>query len=469
MKNIVIKFCSLLLAGLTVVSCYDDQGNYTYHEPEDPVVTGLVDSTFIGYVGDSLIITPHVAHSLLGTDQLIFDWEIANFVDLRGEYFTGPSLRMLFNLKPEKYPAMLTITNLTNGMKYFYHFTIEGRTEFSTGIVVLSNDQGVARLSFIKKTGELRANLFEGLHGENLPKDPKQVIIVDHNWLKAYHVLTGEENKPGVIIDASTMLRVRNLEDNFFDKPSAIRAESFTAMSNGVSTGVFSDKLYCGQWQTCPCSPIFGFYGGAAAGDYALAPQFNFYGSHYLGFDKNLRRFVQFDINMNYMAAGYQVIPMTAEGDPVFDPKDMKADLLSLMNIDPETTYAFGKADDGTVYEYKFQDVPGAFFIKGFRPFAGGSYVRPDSRWQASHFEIIYFTADDKIYRYNPVNEEVHALDADFGGKKVTMIKLQDDDTLFAGVEGKFYYLDVSTGQNGTIISVVNNIPGSPVDAVLRK
>ena len=466
MKN-MIKIFYLLIAGLTLVSCYDDQGNYTYHEPEDPIVLELADSTFVGYVGDSLIITPKVEHSLVGTDQLTFEWEISNIIELRGEHYYGRSLRMLFNLKPGIYPTKLTISNLSNGMKYYYHFSLEGRTEFSTGTVVLSNDQGVARLSFIKADGSLRANLFEGLHGENLPKDPRQIIIVDHNWLKAYHVVTGEENKPGAIIDAATMLRVKKLEDNFFDRPATIQAQSLKTISSGVSTGVFNDKLYCGQWQTCPCSPIFGIYGGAAVGDYALAPQFNFYGSHYLGFDKKLRRFVQFDINMNYSAAGYQVIPMTA-GD-VFDPKDMKVDLLSLMNINPETTYAFGRSDDGKIYEYKFQDVPGAFFVKGFREFPGASHVRTDSYWQASLSDIIYFTSDDKIYRYNAVNQEVRVLDANFGGKKITMIKLQSDELLLAGVEGSLYFLDVSAGQNGTVTKVVDKIPGSPVDVAVRK
>jgi hypothetical protein len=467
MKNIIVKIFILLMAGVTVMSCYDDQGNYTYHEPEDPVVAGLVDSTFVAYVGDSLIIKPHIEHSLIGTEDLTFDWEVTNFVDLRGEYYSGPVLRMFFNLKPETYPAKLTITNRSNGMKYFYHFKIEGRTEFSSGTVILSNDQGVARLSFLKGETDLRANLFEALHGENLPKDPKQIIIVDHHWLSAYHVITGEEDKPGVIIDAATMLRVRNLEDNFFDKPSGLHAESLTTVSNGVSTGVFSGKLFCGQWQTCPCSPIFGFYGDAAVGDYELAPQFNFYGSHYLGFDKKVRGMVQFDVVMNYIGSGYQVIPMT-EGD-VFDPKDMKVDLVSLMNINPETTYAFGKADDGAIYEYKFQDVPGVFFVKGFREFSGADLVREDSHWVASLFEVIFFTSGDKIYRYNPVNEELHALDVDFGGKNVTMIKLQDDDLLMAGVEGKLYYLDVSTGKNGTVTKVIDNIPGYPVDVVVRK
>jgi hypothetical protein len=466
MKKIITSLCFLFIVGMTVMSCYDDQGNYTYHEIEDPKVLGLVDEIVVAYVGDSLIIKPRVEHSLVGTEELSFDWEISNHVDLRGEFFKGRTLRMLFNLKPEKYPAKLTITNHSNGMKYFYKFMIEGRTEFTSGTVVLSSDQGVGRLSFIKGGNDLRANLYEGLHGENLPMDPKQIIIVDHAWLKAYHVLTGEENKPGVILDAATMLRVKNLEDNFFERPNVIHAESLIAMPVGVSAGVINGKLYGGQWQTCPCSPIFGFYGGAAVGDYELSPWFNFYGSHYLGYDKKTRRLVQFDINMNYSAANYQVIPMSAE---VFDPKNLDVDLLYLKNINPETSYAFGKTEGGTVYEYKFQDVPGAFFVKGFREFPGASLLREDTHWQASSFEIFYFTSDDEIYRYNPVNQELRVLDADFAGKKVTMIKLIDNDLLIAGVEGSLHYLDVSTGRNGEVYKVINDIPGNPVDVVVRK
>ncbi len=57
----------------------------------------------------------------------------------------------------------------------------------------------------------------------------------------------------------------------------------------------------------------------------------------------------------------------------------MNVDLLELMNINPETTYAFGKADDGKVYEYKFQDVPGVFFVKGFHEFVGAGLLQEDT------------------------------------------------------------------------------------------
>ncbi len=51
----------------------------------------------------------------------------------------------------------------------------------------------------------------------------------------------------------------------------------------------------------------------------------------------------------------------------------------------------------------------------------------------------------------------------------MTMIKLVGDDLLIAGVEGSLHYLDISTGQNGSVYKVIDNIPGYPVDVVVEK
>lgn len=466
MKKNLYYYAILII--VLVSSCYDDLGNYDYKEVEDPKVTGLEGETFVGYVGDSLIIEPTIEHSLKGTSDLVYEWNIYNHVDLRGEYYYGPTLRMLFNLKPEKYTTKLTIENKRNGMKYFYKFEIEGRTEFTTGTVVLSDDEGVGRLSFIKGSNTLQPNIFEGIHGENLPMSPKQILIVDHFWLKAYHVLTGEVGRPGVILDASTMMRVRNLEDNFFSTPNNVTGSSLVLNPSGVSAGVFNGRLFGGTWQTCPCSPIYGFYGEPAAGEYSLSPYFNYYGSHYLGYDVEAKRLVQFDINLRYQGASYTVIPM-GEGT-LFDPKNMGVDLIYMKNINSETTYAFGKDEDGTIYEYKFQDVPGLVFPKQFRTFTGSDLIDENTKWATSTLlEVFYFSSGDKVYRYNPINETLSTLDGDFNGETITMLKLVDENLLIAGTEGTLHYMDVSTGKNGNIYRVIENIPGNPVDVVVRK
>ena len=103
------------------------------------------------------------------------------------------------------------------------------------------------------------------------------------------------------------------------------------------------------------------------------------------------------------------------------------------------------------------------------RVFSRPGLITPATKWQATPNEIIYFTSADKIYRYNPTNLDFKILDANFGGKTVTMIKVIDDgNTLLAGTAGSLYYLDISTGKNGEITKTINGIPGVPIDAGVR-
>jgi hypothetical protein len=104
------------------------------------------------------------------------------------------------------------------------------------------------------------------------------------------------------------------------------------------------------------------------------------------------------------------------------------------------------------------------------RPFARAELVAPTTKWASTPAEIFYFNSGSKVYRYNPLNEEVRALDTDFGGKEVTMVKTSaDGNTLYAGVEGSVYVLDVSTGKFGNVLSKIDNIPGAPVDLAVRE
>ena len=43
------------------MACKKDLGNYNYHSPAEPVISGLIDSTVNAIVGDSLIIRPGVS------------------------------------------------------------------------------------------------------------------------------------------------------------------------------------------------------------------------------------------------------------------------------------------------------------------------------------------------------------------------------------------------------------------------
>jgi hypothetical protein len=49
------------------------------------------------------------------------------------------------------------------------------------------------------------------------------------------------------------------------------------------------------------------------------------------------------------------------------------------------------------------------------------------------------------------------------------MIKLKDQNTLVAGVDGSIYYLDISTGNIGTKIKEIHGLPGKVIDIAFRE
>jgi hypothetical protein len=143
-----------------------------------------------------------------------------------------------------------------------------------------------------------------------------------------------------------------------------------------------------------------------------------------------------------------------------------------MMQVNKGNCFLFGKSSDGTLYELKFKvSFTGPFTVDAIskRAFVQPSLITANTKWQATDDEMFYFNSGSKVYRYNPTNQELKPLTADFAGKDVTMIKLIDQNTLVAGVDGSLYYLNISTGANGSVLKKVDGIPGSPVDMAVRK
>ncbi|RAJ11106.1 PKD family protein [Chitinophaga skermanii] len=463
----------LFLVAVGMGACKKDLGNYTYTPPTEPVIKNFVDSTVNAMVGDSLIISPDV--KLEGGDplkDLEYYWEIIVAEEARAETYTGYPLRMVYNLKPMERNARLTITDKRNQLKYFYKFKVMGGTQFSKGTAVLSLDNGVTKLSFIRPDSTVNANLYFNLHNENLPSKPVQLyakpLAYQANTVEDMWVICEDETHPSIILDGSTMLKKRTFIEQFFKAPTPMVTQYFEG-SMGVPTGIINNKLYLSVTQTAPFAPDFGKFSSMVPGDYTLSKYFSRTPVFYFGFDMKSRAFVSFDGGGNYMGSDYTV---TAAA---FNPKSIEAGELIFMQAVMGPSYAYFKAADGKVYEYAMSVDMANYAQRAIKPihkrvFKGSDLVTATTKWQRSAVDIFYFTSNDKIYRYNPVNEDLRALDANFGGKKVTMIQLNLAGTeLTAGIDGEVLKLDVSVGQNGPIVSRVKGIPGEPVDIIIRK
>jgi hypothetical protein len=465
----------MLLAALFVVAgCYKDKGNYDYLVPEEPVVTQL-DTVYAAFVGDSLIIKPVITAK--GKMDLSYEWKIAVPIELREIKFTGPELHTVFGLTAERYYAQFTVTDNSNGMKYFHKFIIQGQTAFYKGITVLSKEGDNAELSFIKEDGTVQPRIYEALHdGEKLPAGPRQLIPIVHQYIApsdvtSYWIFGSQGIDPGVQIDANNFKRIKYIRGNFFDPPASVTAGSFECGANGILQGVANGKLYVGTSQTWNLQPVYGMFGVPATGDYMLYRQAIFNGimPYFLGYEANRKQVVAFT---NFGAAAYIGTGYQVESTTAFDPVNVGLDMWNFVQVNNNNCFAVGKGPDGGIYELKF-GVAFMGFIKISplykRPFIKPELISANTKWAVTPAEIFYFNAGSTIYRYNPLNEEVKPLITDFGGKTVTMVKLlPDGNTLVAGVEGSLYYLDISTGKFGDIIKKIDGIPGAPIDVTQR-
>jgi hypothetical protein len=359
-------------------------------------------------------------------------------------------------------------------MKYFRFFRISGQTQFSAGSLVLSEENNTSQLSFVKPDSTVMPRIYKALHGVDLPGKPLQVIDLVHKYISptpalGYWITGSGVNDGGVRLNNSTLLQYSTLRKNFFDMPATAKPGYLESSLNGVLQGVINGKLYVGASQTYYGSDVYGMFGVAVTGDYELYQRaaFNSVMPYFLGYDVNRKQVVSFT-NFGipaYAGTGYQVTDVTA-----FDPTRVGLDLIHFQQINDGNCFAFGKAEDGTLYEVKF----GATFVGVVkitplykRAFPQPSLITPATKWVGALDEVFYFTSGDKIYRYNPTNQDIRPLTTNFGGKAVTMIKLTDNDnTLIAGVEGAVYYLDISTGKFGDVIRKYTNIPGNPVDVI---
>ena len=472
MKRIIMVL--LTAFGLLQLACYKDKGNYDYHMPVSPTIN--IDSVYHVFIGDTLIIDPKVTTADPNA-RYSYLWKISIPKEFRDTIFTGNVLHMVFGLAPDFYNARLTVTDSSNGMKYFQSFMIDGQTQFSAGALVLSVEGNTSQLSFVKPDNTVMPRIYRALHGTDLPGGAQQVLMLVDQHINTLPVLgywiTGTEtNDAGVELDASTLLTIKTLRYNFFDPPASAVPGNFDVSADGVLQGVVNGRLYSGSTYTFYGSEVYGMFGVNPDGDYQLYRRvaFNPVMPYALGYDINRKQFVAFTNfgSFAYVGTSYQVTDITA-----FDPKNTGLDLLHFQQPNGTNCYAFGKSADGTIYEVKF----GAAFM-GFiqlspiykRVFPQPSLITATTKWAGASDEVFYFNSGDKIYRYNPANQDIKPLTTDFGGKTVSMVKLtNNDNTLIAGVDGTVYFLDVSPGKFGDIIQRYDGIPGAPVDVVVRK
>jgi len=477
MKNAL--FIYIIFSLTLITSCsLKDKGNYDYVNVARPVVTGL-DASYTVLLGAELKIKPKV--TIAGKADFSFHWKIT-LPDGVKEFY-GDSLKFSPGSVVGIFNGKLILTNNVNGAQYLYPFTISTATIFSKGIMVLSDESGIAQLSFVKPDNSVMPRIYRTMQGHDLPNGPLQLIGANFYWgMQYYWVLCSQGTDPGVKLEPNTLSVLRTVRDNFLvPEKGAVKLGTQYERSNGSAMiGVMNDKLAATYALGYAVMDPYGMWGDGyltkGDGTYKLGTSFIYAEYQYLyGYDEFGKKFIKFQYDGKWVGDDY-VVPAPVGTTPLaFDPKNVGLSKVLFMSLIGTTHFAFCKNDVNDVFELQFKRSAGAKdtitpILK--RPFAGSSIVKTNSKWLSSVTNEFFISSDDKIYRYNRITTDLTALTASFNGDKITMMKFADSNTLMVGVQsGKIYFLDISLGINGVIIpdKTIQGIPGAPVDAYIRK
>lgn len=169
------SICGLFLASALLYGCYEDKGNYTYHEINEVEIEGLLD-TYAVDVDDSLIIVPTIKGSLYSdTAAFSYSWE------MNGEVVgTEHDLRIQINQRPGHKYSRLVIADRQTGVKSYHEFSVNVSSSTAGDLImVLSKYQGRAELSYLRldKPANWAVNYYKDRYDVSLGTNPQQLAI----------------------------------------------------------------------------------------------------------------------------------------------------------------------------------------------------------------------------------------------------------------------------------------------------
>ncbi len=137
-----------LIFTLMLVSCFKDDGNYSYNPVDEITIDGMGEvHRHYSFVKDTLKINPTVVENY---EKIEYKWMLwaaqGEEIDTIGE---GKNLAYEVNLKPGRYTVMLKATAADNGYSAMATTDLEVTTEFGRGFYILKeNAEGNSDLDF---------------------------------------------------------------------------------------------------------------------------------------------------------------------------------------------------------------------------------------------------------------------------------------------------------------------------------
>ena len=187
-----------LLAICLCTGCYDDKGNYDYHEFNEITIedSGFDTAYILTSFVDTLKISPKLNFKLGESKNLTFEWVARSNGINFPEYPIGNERDLVYpvTLPTETYTLFFKVKDTLNTMEYSNATVMQVQDLLTSGWVVLGeNSNGEAQMDMITFSVDTMV-LKDILHDSGLPvlRNPEKVWVVDNYTNNMIHVSTGD-------------------------------------------------------------------------------------------------------------------------------------------------------------------------------------------------------------------------------------------------------------------------------------
>lgn len=129
---------------MSITACYEDKGNYDYHTINEISISNI-DEEYTREKWQNLSIKPELHFSIEETEQIAYRWELDGKVVSEERNL---SYDVALNVADEAYKCRFTAIHLEDSSRYYYDFSLRVVTPYDKGLLVLSEQNDKAMLSF---------------------------------------------------------------------------------------------------------------------------------------------------------------------------------------------------------------------------------------------------------------------------------------------------------------------------------
>ena len=297
MKSII--YIGLLL--LTLTSCQEDKGNYTYRNINEISVTGIAATktvTQFSILGMSPVINQTMPVS---ADDLEYLWYVDRGNGKIDTLSQELNIQTPVNLYPDTYEAYFVVIQKSTGIFTKVPFKLVVESQLGQGLLVLSDLNGYANLAYWERSGEVVQDVYEKVNpGLHLGRNPYRVCYMFKGYsIPAFVTVMCHDEQGGCALNPVDFTKFKDYAELFYQTPDPLHPDGYGYSNyfnyDETAFGDLYNDFIINNGQLHERSTYVGWYQPAYAvdQDYRLS-EYTFMGMmQYIFYDNEHSQFLQ--------------------------------------------------------------------------------------------------------------------------------------------------------------------------------